>query len=375
MTSLLTRGPTRGDMVRAVLVPYVVARVLVGTALALTRHVVDQLHVTPVPIQSHQGLLAWDGAFYADIARGGYDAVPREGLRFFPLVPLMARGVALVPGVDTNLALVLVANVSALALGFVLYRLAWDERGDDDFARRAVWFAYLAPPAFVLLLGYAEATLMLLVAIALLGDRRRRWWLAAIAGFLAGLARPVGVLLAVPAFIEAIQHRRALTGRDITARVAAVVAPFVGLLTYLSWASDRTDSFLYPLRVQQDAERRGAWRFPITNIVDTARDFVHGDELSAGVHVVSAGIALVLLAVMIRRLPASYSCYGAAALLLGLTASNLDSFERYMLATVPFVLAAADLVDREAWERPVLVVLGGGLFAASILAFTGVLVP
>jgi hypothetical protein len=362
-------------MVRAVLVPYVVARILVGTALAMTRHMVDDLGVVPVPIQTHQGLLAWDGAFYADIARGGYDAVPQEGLRFFPLVPLLARAVALVPGVDTNLALILVGNLSALALGFVLYRLAWDERGDDDFARRAVWFAYLAPPAFTLVLGYAEATLMLLVAIALLGDRRQRWWLAAIAGFLAGLARPVGVLLAVPAFIEAIQHRRALTGRDIAGRVAAVVAPFLGLLTYLSWAADRTDSFLYPLRVQQDAERRGSWQFPVTNIVDTARDFVRGDELSAGVHVVSAGVALVLLAVMIRRLPASFSCYGAAALLLGLTASNLDSFERYMLATVPFVLAAADLVDREPWERPVLVVLGGGLFAASILAFTGVLVP
>ena len=41
-------------------------------------------------------LLAWDAAFYADIAHGGYDAVPRAGLRFFPLVPLLARAVAVV---------------------------------------------------------------------------------------------------------------------------------------------------------------------------------------------------------------------------------------------------------------------------------------
>jgi hypothetical protein len=356
-------------------VPYILARVLVGGALAMTRHVVDQLHVSPAPIQSHQGLTAWDGAFYADIARGGYDAVPREGLRFFPLVPLLGRAVALIPGVDARLGVVLVANVCALACGAVLYHLAWDVRHDTAMARRAVWLAFLAPPSFVLVLGYAEATLMLAVAVALLALRRQRWWWAAAAGVVAGLARPVGVLLVVPALVEALRNRRALLPRDVVARVAAVVGPAFGLFAYLSWASDRGDGFLYPLRVQQDAQRRGSWRFPVTNVIDTARDFVHGDELSAGVHVVSAFVALVLLMLMLRRLPVSYSCYAAAALALGLTASNLDSFERYMLSTLPFVLVAADVTDGSTVEPSVFVIAAGGLVAASVLAFSGVLVP
>ena len=51
-----------------------------------------------------QGLRVWDAAFYVDIARGGYDAVGTDGLRFFPLFPLLGRALALVPGIDTGLA-------------------------------------------------------------------------------------------------------------------------------------------------------------------------------------------------------------------------------------------------------------------------------
>ena len=76
-----------------------------------------------------------------------------------------------------------------------------------------------------------------------------------------------------------------------------------------------------------------------------------------------------------RRWPASYTCYAGAALVLALTASNLDSLERYALSTLPFVLALADVADTEARERVVLVVAAAGLVGASVLAFTGVIVP
>ena len=59
----------------------------------------------------------------------------------------------------------------------------------------------------------------------------------------------------------------------------------------------------------------------------------------------------MLLVVLIRRLPASYSLYGAATLLLGLSAHNLDSFERYCWSTFPFLLALAVVTDRDEVER------------------------
>ncbi|HEV7525691.1 MAG TPA: hypothetical protein VGP92_12045, partial [Acidimicrobiia bacterium] len=240
---------------QAVLVPYVVSRVVVIGALETIRHVVATRHFA-VPIETHSGLLAWDASWYRDIARSGYDGVASEGLRFFPVFPLLSRVVAWLPGVSAGAGVVLVANASALALGFALYKLVLHERDDPELARRAVWLVYLVPPAFVLVMGYAEALFMTFAALVLLGLRSRRWVLAAAFGFLAGLTRPVGVLLAVPAAVEGWQRR------DAKAAVP-VVAPALGLLTYLVWAARRTHDFWYPLRSQQDPTRRGHWVDPV----------------------------------------------------------------------------------------------------------------
>jgi Glycosyltransferase family 87 len=368
-------GPSTREVARAVLVPYVLSRFLVLASLGLTREVVRDISTVTDPIQTGQGLRAWDAAFYVDIARSGYDAVETDGLRFFPLFPLLGRALALVPGIDTDLAVVLVANLSALALGFALYRLAWSERRDEGLARRSVWLVYLLPPAFVLVMGYAEATLMLLAAIVLFGARQGRWWVAAIAGVLAGACRPIGLLLVVPVLVEAVQHRRAINGREVAMRVAAVAAPVAGCFAYLSWASDRTDSFLAPLKIQEDPSRRGAMRFPLTNIIDVARDFSTGDHDTAGLHLLTIVVCVGLLVVLARRWPASYTLYAAASLVVALTARNLDSLERYMLSTLPFVLALADVIDTEARERVVLILSAAGLVAAAVLAFSGALVP
>lgn len=367
--------PGRVELLASVLVPFVAARAIVGGALALTRHLAAEWGADPRPAEVAAGLLAWDAAFYRDIAAGGYDAVADEGLRFFPLVPLLARAVALLPGVDAGAALVIVANVSAFAFAFVLARLAWREREDAAFVRRTIWLACLAPPAFVFVMGYAEATFVLLAAVALLAMRSRRWWIAAVAGVLAGLTRPVALLLAVPALVEALRDRRSLLPRDVVARVAAVAAPLVGVGAYVAWATGRVSETLYPLRVQEDAARRGSWRFVPTTLVDTAREAFSGDQWSAALHLGTAIVLLALLVVLARRWPASYTWYAAAAVLLGLSASNLDSLERYALSTVPFILATADVSDGPVREATVIALAAAGLFAFSALAFAGVMVP
>jgi hypothetical protein len=359
------RTPARAA--RAVLVPFVVSRGIVIVALVTVRHVVTTNHFT-MPLAAHDGLLAWDASWYRDIARAGYGGVAPEGLRFFPLFPILGRAVAWLPGVSAAFGVVFVANVSALILGFVLYRLALYERDDPDLARRAVWLVYLVPPAFVLVMGYAEATFMVFAAAVLLCLRTRRWWLAVLFGFLAGLTRPVGVLLAVPAAVEGWQRR------DVKA-IAPALAPVAGLLVFLAWAERRSHDLLYPLRAQQDPTRRGHWVDPVRAVAHNARELFTGDHLSAGIHAVSAIVFVLLLIVVARRWPLSFTLYAAAALIVALSSRNLDSLERYGLATVPFVLAGADVIAQPATERVVLTLAGAGLVLASLLAFTGVLVP
>jgi hypothetical protein len=352
---------------RTVLLPYVVSRLVVVSALGTIRHIVTIRHFA-VPIETHAGLLAGDAAWYRDIAKMGYDGVAAEGLRFFPLFPLLGRVVSWFPGASAGFGVVFVANACALTLGFVLHRIVMHERNDTGLARRAVWLLYLSPPAFVLVMGYSEATFMTFAALTLLALRTRHWWLATIVGFLAGLTRPVGALLAVPAAVEGGQLREW--------KVAApTVAPLAGMLTYLAWAAHRTHDFWYPLRAQQDSTRRGQWVDPARAIAHNVREFLHGDHVSAGVHTLSALVFVALLVVIARRWPLSFALYAGVALVVALSSRNLDSLERYGLATLPFVLGGADVIADPARERVVLVLAGAALVAASVLAFTGVLVP
>ncbi len=82
-----------------------------------------------------------------------------------------------------------------------------------------------------------------------------------------------------------------------------------------------------------------------------------------------------LLVVIARRWPLSFTLYAAVALVVALSSRNLDSLERYGLATLPFVLGGADAIAAPETERVVLCLAGAGLVVASVLAFTGVIVP
>lgn len=81
----------------------------------------------------------WDSSFYVDIARNGYtyQNVPLPSVAFFPLLPLLIRGVGFVVG-DVLVAGLLVTNIALLAAMMVLYRLVDHEWG-GAVADRAVW--------------------------------------------------------------------------------------------------------------------------------------------------------------------------------------------------------------------------------------------
>ncbi len=360
---------------RAAVMPWALARVLVVGSLALTRFAVDHLEKATRPVQLGQGLFAWDAAFYRDIAEHGYGSVHSGALRFFPLVPLLSRGLGVVFLGNDAAALLVVANGSALLFGGLIYRVTRLETGDSRTAVRAAWFAAIFPPAMALVLGYAEATFMLLSVAMFLALRTRRFAWAAPIGLLAGLARPVGVLLALPAAIEAARTWRTASLRDRVTRVGAVLAGPVGSGLYLLWVRYAYGDAWLPLSIQNNRAHRGGFVDPFTRTFDGIGDLLHGDRFGSGLHVLWLAVFVVLVVVLLRRLPSSYGAYAAAMVVVNLSARNLDSFERYAMSAFPLVLAVALLTDRPDVERPVLVVSAAGLVGYSILAFLGVYVP
>lgn len=151
----------------------------------------------------------WDGEWYRRIATEGYPtSVPRDesgharqsALAFYPLFPLLARLVMAL----TGLGFAVVASTIALALGFVAVVLMAKllSRHVSPLVTVCVVLVYAtSPPSPSLQMAYTESMAMALLCGVLLALDREEWSLAGALAVGLGLARPMGVPLALVAAV------------------------------------------------------------------------------------------------------------------------------------------------------------------------------
>jgi hypothetical protein len=365
---------------RAAILPFVITRVVVLAALAVADFLVRELHPTGVAGAralgaSHAGLFAWDATWYRRIAEVGYGGAGRSSLRFFPLYPLAGRYLGYL--VSDRVALIVLANLCSFGALVVLHRLLSREQLGEKTAASSLWVLSLFPAAFVLVMGYSEGLLLLLsISCFYLWRTGRPAW-AILPAFLAGLARPVGALLFVPALVEAViwwRSGRRNRGHSVTWAASVLAAP-AGMASYLGWVAARYGDFFLPLSEQTSASHRGTVADPLATV---GRDFGYlfsGQHFGTALHAPFVLFFVVLLVYGFSRLPASYSWYAAATVAVAVTAPNLDSFERYGLSCFPLAVALACLTRWRPGERLILSGLGAILFACALLSFLGLYVP
>ncbi|HEY2797437.1 MAG TPA: hypothetical protein VGK26_06075 [Thermoanaerobaculia bacterium] len=317
----------------------------------------------------------WDALWYARVAELGYagrfdvDDLTGEHREppatcYYPLMPLLMRGLSPILGSPLRAALV-ISNLSLIAALWLLVGLTRRLVGDDAAAIGAA-LLLVYPPGFFLSAPYAEA---LGLALALGVARcvvERRFWAAGSLGFLAALARPSGVFLAVLIAVEWWSAWRERPGRARLGAALAGVLPLLGLAAYLFYCWRVFGDPLAPLHCQQTG--RGPLGWPPGPI----------RELSAGpislmatrrsvVELVAVGLFVVLTALGFRYLPLGFATYGLVAILVPL-ATSLFSFSRVSMAAFPVFLTAAALLRR----RPA-VTLGVCAFLALLLGVFAVL--
>ncbi|MGZ6994179.1 MAG: hypothetical protein ACXVIM_03145 [Acidimicrobiia bacterium] len=345
-------------------------------ALALARYVFNEIGHGRRPEALVHGLFAWDGWHYRELAELGYHGSPLGNARFFPLYPLLGRGVGAVFLGHDDIGLLIVANASALVFGGLLHRVVMRETNDPALARRSVWLGALLPQMYMLVLGYSEATLMALSAGVFLCLRAKRWWWAAALGALAALTRPPGVLLALPALIEGVRAWNGSRNRDRVASAAAVLGPVLGLAGFLAWSQHVYGDWFEPFRIQEVNGLRGGFVDPVSSLAESFRQLMHGDHLGAGAHVLWAPIVFLFVVAAARRLPASYTVYAIAVVLVALSSENISSFERYAMSAFPVIVGAAVITERprDLWPAA-LAVSTAGLLGLSMLVYLGRFVP
>lgn len=179
----------------------------------------------------------WDTGFYVSIVEEGYryEGVTFPSVPFFPLLPMAMRALLPVTG-DAVTAGILAANLALLGAAIIFFRLVEIRHGQGT-ADRAVWYLLIFPVSFFGSAIYSESLFLLTAIGALYLARIGRWQAAAAAGFLAGLSRFMGLVVAPLILVEWLLARfRA--GKDEPAPwmgILAAAAVPLGTLSYMGY--------------------------------------------------------------------------------------------------------------------------------------------
>jgi hypothetical protein len=354
----------------------------------------------------------WDACWYARIATFGYT---RDGsTAFFPLFPTLERIVAL-GGPHVIVAGMLVNAIAAVLALWGLYRIVARDRGDVT-ARRAMLLLAIFPAAVFLLAPFSEAIYLALAVWMIERARRGAWIAVAILATLAGIARPVGVFLALPlawlaysdlrsgrplaqaGVLDLVAHSdlarggparsapvldlvasrlalravgtapRSARPGDVWPLIATLAAP-LSALAYVVY----TDRVIRRSMFEASAEWTGSAFHPPWEVVGATFEWIGrtGDPLQA-LQLALLVVFAALFLVGIRRLPVELTLYAAPHVYLvwaRILPTPLTSTARYMLVIFPiFIVLAMLLEDRRArWSYAILSLLLLGALANELV--------
>jgi hypothetical protein len=350
---------------------WVCARLAVGMGFVVAEGIRSNLRPDADLIHMKGGLLTYDAGWYRDLAERGYAGVPREGLRFFPLYHVVSRWLAWPFGGNSSLMLVIVANVSALVCLVLLHRLVLEEFGDDDLARRSMWVLALFPAAGTFVFGYSESLMLMLTLAMLLAVRRRSWLVAILFGILAGLCRPLAVLLVVPLAVDGLKGWNRVAFNERLLRLTTIGSPMIGVAAYLFYVGGTFGDWMEPITIQRGL-RRG-FQDPFTRLWDAFADL--RSTLVGTPNLAFALVFAALLVVAARRQRMSWFLYALATWLVAMSANNIDSIGRYGLVAFPFVVAIAQLARSERAMWVVMTVSSAALTGLTVMTLLGRYVP
>ena len=212
----------------------------------------------------------WDALWFLRIAEDGY-AEDDGSAAFFPLYPLVVRGVSTALGGHPLPAALLVSNAAFLAALILVYLLTRIEF-DDQTARRTTLYMSVWPTAFFFIAPYSESLFLMLTAGSFLSARTRRWGLAALLGALAAATRSIGIVLVAALAVEAVSQFREDESKDPRALMRSLVGAAgagLGTLAYLAFWKASAGNWFAPVGEQGNWLRE--FSFPVTTLIDGTR--------------------------------------------------------------------------------------------------------
>ncbi|NYG07697.1 hypothetical protein BJ986_002184 [Phycicoccus badiiscoriae] len=307
-------------------------------------------------------MTSWDGQWYWDIVAHGYphSAVDAAGvpvqtsLAYFPLYPLLVKGVMAVTGLGFEVVAPTLSLLLGAAAVLVVFRLV-EERLDRRRALGCVALLCCFVSAPILQAAYTESLALLLVAATLLLLSRRKYLWALVSVLLLGFTRNIALALLPVVVTHWIVRTRQRTDADEPDRVphgSLAVLTLGTLVATLEWPAvagliaGRPDAYLTTVKAWPGftgSAFRPPWAAALSDAGATAWL-----------------MALVLLAVLIGLLrsgpvrrwgPELWAWTAASIGFLVLTTSASTSLPRYLLLAFPLGLVLMPGTADQATQR------------------------
>ena len=366
---------------------FIAVRVLLGLLALLASALLEQN--TPInvpgwaaPAESagwHNLVTAWerwDALWFLRIATEGY-ADNDLSAAFFPLYPLLVRGVTVLIGGHALVAALIVSNVAFFGALLTVFELT-RELFDRAMAKRVVLYLAIFPTAYFFVAPYTESLFLLLSAGAFLAAHRRRWEWAGLCGALAAGTRSIGLILVLPLLLQALaQWRERSSGKRIDKELVTSLAwsgfVAVGTLSYLLFWERFAGDWLTPLDNQNGWLRE--FSFVWTSYArGTQEAFRFIGQFAGGYHqldwiFVTVGIVVVVW--LWRKVPLAYWVYAVLSLLVPMSfifeGRPFMSMPRFILPIFPIFWGLAMIAEKLKIHDLIVTVSAAGLGILTVL--------
>ncbi len=307
----------------------------------------------------------WDAQHLIRVADVGYRdyGEDRFFIVYFPFYPLVLRAVQFFLQ-DYVVAGLVISLVGSIAAGYFLQALARLD-GTEEEANRALWYFFLFPTAYFLVVPYTEALFLALLLGSYYTGRQGNWAWCGVLGMLACATRIQGFAVAPALLYEAYQRE----GKAGLYRAWWLILVPVGFLIYLGINWVVLEDPLAFFDIQRDH-----WNHkiipPWETVWDGFRAFRDSPPSAFRAMIVEALLvafffAAALLLLSVRWLRPSYQIFSWIYLLVLMSDTWQISLPRYILAIFPLYFILAKYGERPAVHQAIITAFAvsmGGLF-------------
>jgi Gpi18-like mannosyltransferase len=288
----------------------------------------------------------WDSGWYASIVFNGYTIngdlkTSQSNIAFFPLYPYIVKiFFHLLPAplqtLENMLAVgAIVSNLFFVGALILFYKLVITLCKNQRVARRAILYLLLFPASFFFSCFYTESTYLFFSIASFYAASKQRWGIACTLGFFVGIARPLGVAIAIPLAFEYLKSR-GWRVRSIDKNAAWFLLIPLGFFLFLLSFYRSSGTFFAPMAVQSAWGR--SFALPWDTLFKPVTYFPFITPLDS---IFIVGFIIFSIVALIRLPSYSYGIYSLLLLIPPLMTGDPRSAIRYCAVVFPIFIILA----------------------------------